>query len=109
MSKIPPKIEMCESFTIDEYSDIAREFLDKIFDLDLDSTFISDESMLYDFAGCCYPETQSPLGKINDFYALATQNMIRIIKAEYNIDVVSHDYLITVFEQIRKHRDITVN
>lgn len=103
------KIVFADTFTIDEYDDIAREFLNKIFNLDFDSTFISDESQLSDFAGCCYPDVDGPLGKINDFSAIAEDNMIKMIKEEYNIEVSARDCLITVFEKIRQSRNITLN
>ena len=108
-------IVMANTYTIDEYDDIAREFLEEIFGIDFNSCFISDESSLWDFSGCCIPENHErdfSLPKeesLKACYDAGRDNMVRLIKEKYNINIDANDYLITVFEKIRQSRNITLN
>jgi hypothetical protein len=109
------KIEFAEAFTIEEYDDIAEEFLKTVCDINFNECFISDDSALSDFAGCCIPEEYTPdreLPKEERFkkmYAVGRENMVKIIKEKYGIDVDPYDYLITVFEQIKQKNTPTLN
>ena len=109
------KIIIAESYVIEDYDDIAREFLDKIFHESLDSCLITDESQLYDFAGCCAPENYEPdpclhrKKALRQFYEACDYNMVKAIKKEYGLDVEPYEQLIHVFEKIRQSRKRTIN
>ena len=108
-------IVIAESDIIGEYDEIAREFLDAVFDQDLDECLITDESCLSDFSGCCLPEDYEPPAgltkqeRFNHLYEIGDAEMIKIVKERYGIDVSPDDYLITVFEKIRKVNDAFLN
>jgi len=109
------KIEFAESDEIDEYYDIAREFIESIFGISIDECMISDESALSDFATCCIPDEYEPDKNLSreegwaEMQNLGSVNMVRAIYSRYQIAVQSDDYLITVFEQIRKSREPVLN
>lgn len=108
-------IIMSPTDVIDEYDDIAREFLKSVFDIDFDECLISNESMLSDFSGCCLPEEYDfPAGltrqeRFNHLYGIGDAETVRVIKEKYNIDVNTTEYLITVFEKIKQSRNKTLN
>lgn len=108
-------IVMADTLYIGDYDDIAREFLDEVFDLDIDECLISDESALTDFAGCCIPdEYVTPEGlsrndSFSHFYDAGGKETVRVVKEKYGIDVDPTEYLITVFEKILQSRNKTVN
>lgn len=101
-------IVMADVDIITQYDDIAREFLKKVFDQELDECLISDESCLSDFSTCCIPDDYEPPAglsrqeRFNHLYKTGNAEMIKVIKEIYGIDVSTNDYLITVFEKIRK-------
>jgi hypothetical protein len=55
-NKVQPPLTFADSEVIDAMEPLAREFLDKVLDLDLDSCLITDESSLSDFAPRGLPE-----------------------------------------------------
>lgn len=89
---------------IDDYDDIATEVLDVIFGLDASETFISDESSLSDFAGCCIPDGVSDELSLKECYALGRIEMVKMFIANFGITVDPYDLLTTVFEEIRQSR-----
>lgn len=103
------------SENIGVYDDIARDFLDKIFDINYDECFVSDRSALSDFASCCVPddyEDDKSLSRqeaIKNLYEAGKFIMVKKIRAEYGIDVEPHDYLLDVFEQIWKRKTSHLN
>lgn len=107
------KIVMADTLYIGDYDDIAREFLDAMFGIDLDECLISDESALSDFSICCLPEGyETPKGLsrqegFSNLYAAGRAETVRIVKEKYGLDVDATDYLITVFEQIKQSRNAT--
>jgi len=103
------KIKYESSFEIEDYEEIAREFLAEIFDIDYDECFISDKSSLWDFAGCCVPADYDRDLSYNDICKLGEENMIKTINEQYGLDVKVNDYLITVFEQLRQQRIARLN
>ena len=100
------KIVMCESNEIEDYEDIAREFLATIFNVDYDECFISDESSLSDFSTCCVPDDidDDKVSSMELLSKLGRDLMVRKINETYGLDVEPHDYLITVFERLRQVR-----
>ena len=100
------KITYAGSDEIEDYEDIAREFLMTIFNVDYDECFISDESSLSDFAGCCVPEEidESKVSTMELLQDLGKRLMVRKINETYGLDVDPHDYLVKVFEQLRQVR-----
>jgi glycogen synthase len=88
----------------------------KIFDINYDECFISDESALSDFAGCCLPDYWEPdyaadaprQEKWNAMASAGRHEAVRTIKAEYGVDVDQWDYLITVFSRIEASRKAKV-
>jgi len=101
-------IVMADTDFIGDYDDIAREFLKTVFDIELDECLITDESALSDFSTCCIPENYvepedlTRQERLEHLYKTGDAEMIKLIKEKYDIDVDPHDYLITVFEKIRK-------
>ena len=100
------RIEFAESDVIDQYEDIARDFLLAVFNVEYDDVLITDESCLSDFAGCCIPpDAKSDLkgaDGLQELYLLGENVLVEKIDALYGIKVDPHDYFITVFEQIRR-------
>jgi hypothetical protein len=97
------------SDNVDDYEEIAREFVNTIFELDYDECFISDESTLSDFAGCCVPESlQEEPKTLAEFYAIGKAEMVRLVRNAYGIEVEPRNYLVEVFEQIRLARLVTI-
>jgi glycogen synthase len=110
------EIVMAETDDIEQYEDIAREVMKKIFDINYDECFISDESALSDFAGCCLPDYWEPdyapdaprQEKWNAMSSAGRHEAVRAIKAEYGVDVDQWDFLITVFAKIEASRKAKV-
>ena len=99
------KITYAETFEIESYEDIAREFLKTMFDVEYDECFISDESTLNDFATCCIPEDVETKGmSMAELNQVAKDIMLKKLNATYGIDAEPWDYLIVVFDRIRKQR-----
>ena len=104
------KIVYAPSDDIEDYEDIAREFLMGMFDVDYDECFISDESRLSDFAGCCFPEDVESKGMPwEEFYKVARAAMVTKIEETYGLTVDPHDELVAVFERIRQKKIALVN
>jgi hypothetical protein len=107
------KFEFAESDVIEQYEDIARKFLQAVFDVDYDDVMISDESCLSDFAGCCIPPDANPdlkgVDGLKELYLLGGNVLVEKIDALYGIKVDPHDYFITVFEQIRRQENSKLN
>ncbi len=92
------------SDNIDDYEYIARDFLKKIFDLNYDECFISDESALSDFAPCCLQDDDDAKYGVMTMQQLQDEAkivMVNKIEAEYRIAVDPYDYLVEVFDKIR--------
>jgi hypothetical protein len=104
------KIVYASSDDVEDYEEIAREFLQKIFKINYDECFISDESSLADFSGCGMPDSEE-IEKLTleQHYALGKVVMVRTINENYGIDVSPNDLLVDVFERIRKHRSTLLN
>lgn len=104
------RIVYAPSDEVEDYDEIARDFLKRIFDINFDECFISDESSLADFAGCGMPEEYDTSElTIEQYYALGKVVMVRTINENYGIDVSPNDLLVDVFERIRKHRLTLLN
>lgn len=104
------RIVMATSDNVDDYEDIARGFLKEMFDIEYDECFISDESTLSDFAGCCFPEDVEANGMpLEEFYKVARAAMVKKIEETYGLTVDPHDYLIEVFERLRQKKIALVN
>jgi hypothetical protein len=107
-------IQQASSEEIEEYEDIAREFLFVICKISYDVCLITDESCLSDFAGCCVPQSYEPdyplsasrEEKFKHLYSAGRVEIIAKVKEKYNIDVNASDYLITIFEQIKQSRNL---
>jgi hypothetical protein len=99
------RITFTPTDNIDDYEIIARDFLKKIFNLDYDECFISDESALSDFAMCALSEEDPRYDTmtIDNLYKEARFFMVRKIEAEYHITVDPYDYLVKVFDKIRSN------
>lgn len=98
------KITYAGSNEIEDYEDIALEFLMTIFDVDYDECFISDESSLSDFAGCCVPDEYAAPLTMEAYQQLGRRLMVQKINETYGLDVDPHDCLIAVFERLRQLR-----
>jgi hypothetical protein len=99
------KIVMADTDVVEDYADIAREFLERIFSINYDECFISDESTLSDFAGCAVPEDSVADNiTMDEYYDIGRKYTIEKVSAVYNLDVHIHDYLFKVFEQIKLSR-----
>jgi hypothetical protein len=99
------KITYAEVYEIENYEDIAREFLKTMFDINYDECFISDESSLSDFATCCIPDEVD--NSSMDWPTLADIGraaMVKKIDETYGLTVQPWDYLIEVFDRIRRNR-----
>lgn len=105
------EIIMAESDVIEEYEEIADDFFRLIFGIEYTECFVSDESSLSDFAGCCIPANVevAPRGKLTELYDIGRKNMVAQIKYHYGINVDPYDYLITVFEKIKKNQSTIIN
>jgi hypothetical protein len=104
------RVYMSDTDKIDIYEDIARDFLKKIFDINYDECFISDESALSDFAGCNIPEDfVIEKGNLKECYAAGREHTLQKINENYGLEVDPYDYLITVFEKIRLQRTKLLN
>jgi hypothetical protein len=81
-------LEFAATVKIDQYRDIARDFLDRIFHLNYDECFISDESSL------------------GDFHAGDSDELHRKIAIIYGVDVsdVERGLLVGIFERIAERR-----
>ena len=94
---------------IDDYEDIARDFLKRICNLDYDECFISDESGVSDFAGCCIPETlDTEPESLKEAYAIGKQNMIQKVLNTYGVDITGKFYLLEVFDMIYQRKQTTI-
>lgn len=94
---------------IDDYTYIADEFLQAMFDLNPDEVMISDESRLSDFAGCCIPEDVEDSMSLQEMYDIGRNITVEKIQATYGITVDPYAMLIDVFEEIRVLRSKRVN
>lgn len=105
------RIELAETDVIAEYDEIAEDFFNMIFAMDYTDCFISDESSLSDFAGCCIPANVevAPRGKVTDLYDIGRKNMLVKIKKHYGIDVDPYDTLIIAFEKIKQTQNRKLN
>jgi hypothetical protein len=97
-------IVMADTDAVEDYADIAEEFLMAIFNVDANECFISDESTLSDFAGCAIPDDTPENLTMEEYYDLGRKYTIEKVSAVYNLDVDIHDYLFKVFEQIKLSR-----
>ena len=97
------KISYAETDIVDDYDGIAADVLQSIFKLNSDETFISDESILRDFAGCCVSEDSSVQAEsLSQFYDRGSKIMINLFREIYGVDVNEDDLIVDVFEQIRQ-------
>lgn len=105
------KIVMEDTTEIDDYEDIAREFLMTIFDQDYDECFISDLSSLSDFSSCCIPDDidETKVSSMELLQDLGSKLMVRKINETYGLDVEPRDYLVKVFERLRQVRIARLN
>ena len=104
------RIVYAPSDDVEDYEDIARDFLQKIFKINYDECFISDESSLADFSGCGMPEEYDTEDLTPEqYYALGDVVMVRTINENYGIDVTRRDRLVDVFERIRKQQATFLN
>lgn len=104
------RIVYASSDNVEDYDGIARDFLQKIFKINYDECFISDESSLADFSGCGMPEEYDTKDlTMEQYYALGNVVMVRTINENYGVDVDPHDLLVDVFERIRKQRASLLN
>lgn len=78
---------------INELSNIARDFLKTIFQLELEDCFISDKTKLLDLLGC----------ESDEYY-------YEKIKEHYNINNfdINKAYLIDILSEIDKRKEISV-
>jgi hypothetical protein len=98
-------ITIADTDKIEEYKDIAKDFLNNICNTDYNECFISDESCLSDFAGCCFPEDFDSVGMtLTEFYARGKEFAVAKVKEKYGIDVDVNDYFITIFEKIKQQQ-----
>jgi len=90
---------------IDDYDEIAAEFLLKIFNLKLSECMISDESSLSDFATCAIPdELELDDKSYQELQQIGKTFMLEKIHDCYGFDPASSSYLIDVFDLIRRDR-----
>lgn len=106
-------MEKCITFAsrdlIDDYEDIARDFLKRICHLEYDECFISDESGISDFAGCCIPEVMEKEPEtLKEAYAAGKQNMIQKTLETYGVDISDKVYLLEVFDMIYQRKQVTI-
>jgi hypothetical protein len=98
-------IVMADTNAVEDYADIAEEFLMAIFNVAANECFISDESTLSDFAGCAVPDDAAVDNiTMEEFYEIGRKYTIEKVLSVYNLDVHIHDYLFKVFEQIKLSR-----
>jgi hypothetical protein len=90
------KIEMAPQISVDQFKDIAVDFMPKIFDMDYADVLITDESSIWDFDFEFPDDCKKPV-KHN------TKNYLLKIKEVYGIDVsdVEELLLVKIFERIR--------
>jgi hypothetical protein len=99
------RITYAETLDIEDYEDIAREFLKNMFDIEYDECFISDESTLSDFASCCVPnDVAIETFTLQEYYSIGREHMVKKIEETYGLTVQPWDYLVTVFSRIRYQR-----
>lgn len=99
-------IVFTDSDRIDQYNQLAIDFMESIFNLDESEFLITNESSLGDFASCnlsedSYDETKS----LNEIYAFGRKNTVAKIKTVYGIDVAEYDWLIDIFEKIKQRKN----
>jgi hypothetical protein len=99
-ARMPKNIVMSPQDGIDIYNDIATDFLKKVFGVNRNECFISDESRLTDFATCCIPDDHADINSLDDMYEIGEGFMMRKIKDAYGIVVDPGALLIDVFALI---------
>ena len=93
-------ITMASQDGVDSYYDIATDFLKKVFGVNRNECFISDESRLTEFATCCIPDDHADINSLDDLYEIGEGFMMRKIKDAYDIVVEPDALLIEVFALI---------
>jgi hypothetical protein len=103
------RIVFASDDNISDYDNIARDFFNRIFDMDWDDCFVSDESSLSDFAGCGMPEGMVENLNLDEYYQAGRAYTVNKIMTEYGIEVDDREYLVDVFEKIRVKATKLVN
>lgn len=99
-------IGITDSDRIEQYDQLAIDFMKSIFNLDNSEFLITNESSLSDFASCnlsedLYGKTTS----LNEIYAIGRKNTVTKIKTLYGIDVDEYDWLIDIFGKIKQRKN----
>jgi len=89
---------------IEDHEKVATEFLKKIFKLNYDECFVSDESTLSDFSTCVLSDDAAEGLSYEEAVKLSRSIMKHKIEQQYGIETSPHDTLVSVFEQIRRIR-----
>lgn len=104
------RIVMAETDNIESYDAIAEGFLRKICNIDYKECFISDESTLSDFAGCCIDnDTDVSKLSLSEFYDLGKKNIVERVNNVYGLEVDVYDTLVNIIEKIYDQKKIRVN
>jgi hypothetical protein len=90
-------IEMAPQISVDQFEDIAVDFMLKIFGMEYADVLITDESSIYDFDEIEFPEDSNKPVKHN------TGTCLQKIKEIYGLDVsdIKGLFLVKIFERIR--------
>ena len=97
MNELPEfkEIEMAPQISIDQFEDIAADFIPKIFGMAYEDVLITDESSIYDFDF----ELDLKNSRVNHH----TEEYLNKIKEVYGLDVsdIKGLLLVKIFERIR--------
>ena len=87
---------------IDEYAELAQEFISTIFGIN--NYLITEMSSLSDFSNCCYPDDLPDPATYEEYQRISEETMIDRISANYMIVVDPGDLLVDVFRKIDESR-----
>lgn len=104
-----PKVTFAPAERVDDYEDVAREMLDKVFGVK--AFVITDLSTLSDFMLCCWPDDIPMPNEVDheEFLNACEEEMARRLYSEYKIMAHPADLIVDVCERIARNDKIVLH